>query len=158
MVKEIKSQILVIEKEIDGLISSDAELKERFDQMTSVIGVGKVLAWNMLIKTNEFKSINNPRKLACYAGVVPFDFQSGTSIYKRPRVSVMADKTLKKLLHLSAMRVIQIKGELQTYYQRKVAEGKNKMSILNAVRNKIIARICAVVNNRRIFENRLLLS
>ncbi|MBK6835404.1 MAG: transposase [Bacteroidetes bacterium] len=36
----------------------------------------------MLVKTNEFKSINNPRKLACYAGVVPFEFKSGISIYK----------------------------------------------------------------------------
>ncbi|WP_366836626.1 transposase [Lutibacter sp.] len=36
-------------------------------------------------------------------GVVPFEHQSGSSIYRRPRVSYIADKGLKKLLHLSAM-------------------------------------------------------
>ena len=43
------------------------------------------------------------------------------------------------------MSVIRRRGELQDYYQRKVAEGKNKMLVLNAVRNKIIHRIYAAV-------------
>lgn len=43
------------------------------------------------------------------------------------------------------MAAIRKKGELQDYYQRKVGEGKNKMLVLNAVRNKIIHRIYAAV-------------
>lgn len=48
------------------------------------------------------------------------------------------------------MSSIRVKGELQDYYQPvrrcgKVNEGKNKMSVLNAVRNKLIHRIYAVV-------------
>lgn len=43
------------------------------------------------------------------------------------------------------MSASQVKGELQTYYQRKVAEGKNKMLVLNAVRNKLIHRVYSVV-------------
>ena len=158
MIKEIEIQIAVVEKELNMIIQEDVELKQQYAFITSVQGVGKVLAWTILVKTNEFKSINDPRKLACYAGVVPFEYKSGTSIHKKPRVSFMADKTLKKLLHLSAMRVIQLKGDLQTYYQRKVNEGKNKMLVLNAVRNKLIARICATVKNQRNYEVSLLLS
>jgi hypothetical protein len=52
-----------------------------------------------------------------------------------------AQKRLKSLFHLGAMSAIQVSGELQTYYQRKVAEGKNKMLVLNAVRNKLIHRV-----------------
>jgi transposase len=158
VINEIEYQILSVEKELHSLIEEDAELKQKYEYITSVQGVGKVLAWTMLVKTNEFKTINEPRKLACYAGVVPFEYQSGSSVYKKPRVSFMADKTLKKLLHLSAMRAIQLKGDLQNYYQRKVNEGKNKMLVLNAVRNKIVARICAMVNKQRKYEINLLLS
>lgn len=43
------------------------------------------------------------------------------------------------------MAAIRAKGELQDYYQRKVKEGKNKMLVLNAVRNKLIHRVYAVV-------------
>lgn len=43
------------------------------------------------------------------------------------------------------MAAIRTRGELQDYYQRKVQEGKNKMLVLNAVRNKLIHRVYAVV-------------
>lgn len=152
IIEALDKQLQVIETEINQIIHSDDQLKKNFEFVTSVQGVGKVLAWTMIIKTNEFKSINDARKLACYAGVVPFGYQSGTSINRKPRVSSMADKTLKKLLHLCAMRAIQLKGDLQTYYKRKVEEGKNKMLVLNAIRNKIIARVCATVKNQRKYE------
>lgn len=158
LIKVIEDQIKSTEAQITAMIEQDQELKDKYHYLESVQGVGKVLAWTMLVKTNEFKSINEPRKLACYAGVVPFEFQSGTSIHKRPRVSPMADKNLKKLLHLSAMRAVRLKGDLQDYYQRKVAEGKNKMLVLNAVRNKIVARICSVIKNKRFYQNDLVLS
>lgn len=158
LISNIKKQMLEIEQRMMDLINEDSSLKIQFKHLTSVQGVGKVLAWAMLIKTNEFKSINNPRKLACYAGVVPFDFQSGTSISKRPRVSVMADKALKKILHMAAMRAIQLSGDLKDYFNRKVAEGKHKMCVLNAVRNKIVARICAVINKQKVYQINLQLS
>lgn len=158
IIKQIDKQILEVEKQIMEIIENDTELSNKYRFITSVQGVGKVLAWYMIVKTNEFKSINDPRKLACYAGVVPFEYQSGTSIHRRPRVSLMADHTLKKLLHLSAMRAIRLNGELRNYYLRKIEEGKNKMLVLNAVRNKIVARICSVVNNQRIYQNNLVLS
>ena len=43
-------------------------------------------------------------------------------------------------------------GELREYYLRKVAEGKNKMSVLNAIRGKIVLRIFAVIKNNRLYE------
>ena len=43
------------------------------------------------------------------------------------------------------MAVIQINGEYKTYYNRRTAEGKNKMSTLNIIRNKLLFRVFAVV-------------
>ena len=45
-----------------------------------------------------------------------------------------------------------MQGDLQEYYIRKVAEGKNKMSVLNAVRNKLVLRIFACINQDREYE------
>ena len=112
----------------------------------------------LITKTNEFKSIQEPRKLACYCGVAPFSHSSGTSVNRKPRVSHLADKELKKMLHLGAMSAIRLDNDLREYYLRKTLEGKNKMSTLNAVRNKIIHRAFAVIKNKKPYENRLLLS
>ena len=65
-------------------------------------------------------------------------------------MSQHARKRLKSLFHLGAMAAIRARGELQDYYQPvrrcgKVKEGKNKMLVLNADRNKLIHRVYAVV-------------
>ena len=134
-----------IDKAIEQLIEDDAQLKRLFGLMTSVPGIGPATATEVVIATNELKSITDPKKMACHAGVAPFNFQSGSSVRGRPGVSQYARKRLKFLFHLAAMAAIRAKGELQDYYQRKVGEGKNKMLVLNAVRNKLIHRIYAVV-------------
>ena len=138
----IDKQIIAIEKEILELIKEDEKLNRMYKVITSVHGIGFVTASYILVTTNEFININNPKKYACYSGVVPFEHSSGSSVRGKTRVSQMANKNIKTLLHLAALSTIQMQGDLQEYYNRKVAEGKNKMSVLNAIRNKLILRIC----------------
>lgn len=139
--KEIKQ----IEKELDKLINKDSNLKRLYVLARSVPGIGKITALSLLYFTNEFKQYQNSKQLACYCGVAPFERTSGTSVKGKSRVSPFANKTLKKLLHLVALSSIQSNRELNQYYMRKVAEGKNKMLVINAIRNKILHRLCAVI-------------
>jgi len=155
-VDEITRQISAVEKEIKRVIDSDDRLRNLYSIVTSVEGVGFVTAVYMLISTNEFISINDARKYACYSGVVPFEHSSGTSVRGKNRVSHVADKNAKKLLHMAALTVIQHKGELQDYYHRKVQEGKNKMCVLNAIRNKLILRIFSCVQRGEPFKKEYL--
>lgn len=134
-----------IDKAIELLIETDSQLKELFGLVTSVPGIGTATATEVVIATNELKTITDPKQMACHAGVAPFEYKSGTSIRSRPGVSQHARKRLKSLLHLGAISAIRVKGELREYYQRKVGEGKTKMSVINAVRNKLIHRVYAVV-------------
>lgn len=153
LVKDYNIQIKQIESEILCLIKNDQKLHHLYSLITSVKGVGLVTAAHILVATNEFINISDPKKFGCYCGVVPFKHTSGTSIRGKERVSHMANKPLKTLLHLCAISAIKIKGELRDYYLRKVATGKNKMLVVNAVRNKIVLRIFACVNNNRRYEN-----
>ena len=63
----------------------------------------------------------------------------------------MANASLKTKLHLCVMVAIQHDPELKTYYERKVKEVKNKMLVINAVRNKLVHRITAVVKRQTPF-------
>ena len=151
-VEALKKQIADIEKKIRSLIKQDEVLCKLFTFVTSVDGVGEVIFWEMIVTTNEFKLFTCPRKFACYAGVSPFEHSSGTSIRGKTRVSQFANKKMKKLFHMGAMAAICKEGELADYYYRKVEEGKSKMAVLNAVRNKIIHRIFACVRENRKYE------
>ena len=158
LISNIDKQLKIIEHKIELIIQEDQILQDQSNRLRTIPGVGKVLTWMMITKTQGFCRINNPRKMACYAGVVPFDHQSGTSLRFKPKVSVFADKELKKVLHLAAMSAIRLDNELRVYYLRKVEEGKNKMSILNAIRNKIIHRIFALINNETIYQKDFVIS
>jgi transposase len=158
VVAALREAIKMLDRKITAVIQASQELKVMRERLCSVPGIGPVLSAAFIVITNGGKRLLDPRKLACYAGIVPFDYQSGSSIYRKPRVSLMADKGFKKLLHLAALRVIQLPGELQSYYLRKVAEGKNKMLVINAIRNKIVLRACAVLRNENFYTPPLTLS
>lgn len=147
VLKSIGKSIRKAEVRIEELIQEDEKIRENIELITSIPGIGVQNAVNMVIATNNFKAFSSAKHLACYAGVVPFQNQSGT-IIKRDRISKMANRTLKKLLHMAAMAAVRFDNELKAYYKRKVEEGKNKMSVLNAVRNKLIHRIMAVLKRR----------
>jgi transposase len=150
--KAIEQDIKRADDAIEMLIKADEGLNRLFGLVTSVSGIGKVTAVQVIVTTNEFKDINNPKKFACYAGVAPFTDDSGKLI-KKARVSHMANKKVKTLLHLSAIVAIQYNPDLKLFYQRKVQQDKkNKMSVINAVRNKLILRIFACVNQNRPYE------
>ena len=141
----LKEEQKMVEQQIKELIQTDARLKELFELMVSVPGIGPVIATELLVATNEMQVINDPKKLACHAGVAPFEYRSGSSIRGRTKVSHQARKRLKALIHLGTMSAIQVKGDLQDYYERKLKEGKPTMLVINAARNKLIHRVCAVV-------------
>ena len=112
-------------------------------------GIGHLTAVYLICCTHNFLGKITGKQLACYAGVVPFEHSSGISIKGRNRVHKMANKDLKKMLHMSALSAIQYYPEFKQYYNRKKEEGKHSMSVLNAIRNKIVLRVVAVVNNQK---------
>ena len=97
-------------------------------------------------------SFDTPRQFACYSGCAPFENSSGVSLRGKPKVHFIANRKMKSLLHMAAINAITFNTELKTYYQRKVAEGKHPMSVLNSVRFKLICRIFSVVKRGEAFQ------
>lgn len=152
-INALKKDVKNVEKQIDELIKKDPELNHLFELITSVKGISKVTATEIIITTNEFKDIDDPKKFGAFAGCVPFERSSGKK-KGRPKVSSIANKKMKALLHMAAMSAIKYCKELKEYYERKVSEGKNKMLVINNVRNKLILRVFACVNkNQKYNEN-----
>jgi transposase len=141
----LSKQIEAIEKEMIALINDDQKVKQLYALIVSVKGVGLIVAANIIVVTNCFMGFTDSRKFACYAGIAPFEKQSGTSLKTKAKVSHYANKKIKLLLNLSASSAVLADPELKAYYHRRIESGKSKMSTLNIVRNKIVHRIFAVV-------------
>jgi len=135
-----------IESEILEVIASDSDLQKNYDLLVSITGIAFVNAVNIILYTNNFTGFANARAYACYIGVAPFAYQSGTSISKRTRVSKLANRRLKADLSQAAVSAIGHDPELRNYYRRKIAQGKDYGKVLNAVKFKLVERMFAVVN------------
>jgi transposase len=144
LVKELKR----MKERIAELVASNEKLAIDAKLLQSIPGIGEQVSLNFISITNGMTSFETAKQLACYAGVVPFPNQSGT-VVRKDRVSRFANKKLKKLLHLAAMAAVKAQGDLRNYYLRKVKEGKNKMAVLNAVRNKLVHRMVAVLKRQQ---------
>lgn len=143
--KHLVSQIASIEKAMDLLLKQEQKLNKQYKLCKTVKGVGRILAVQMLIHTHGFSRFENSRQFSAYSGIVPYPYQSGTSINGRNKTHSIADIKMKSLLSIAAISAIQHDSELKIYYEKRVAEGKNKMLVLNIIRNKIVSRIFATV-------------
>jgi len=153
MIDAIAVQIISIEKEIDRIISHDLELTRLQKLLTGITGIGKVTARFLIIYTNGFTSFKTWRKFASYIGIAPFPNRSGTSIKGRNKVSNLANKEGKALFHLCAACAIRCNPEMKAYYKKRLEKGKHKMSTLNIIRNKLLARAFAVVERGTHYVN-----
>lgn len=148
MIKALSVQIKTVEAHIQTVIQSDQNFRQTQILLCSIKGVGRIIAAHMIALTENFKRFSDARKFNCYAGLAPFKHESGSSIKSRSRISHLANKEIKTLLNLAAFCAIRFDLELKQYYQRRVSEGKRKMSCLNIIRSKIVARMFAVVKRQ----------
>ncbi|MBD8487122.1 IS110 family transposase [Echinicola sp. CAU 1574] len=141
----LDKQIETVEREIDRLLHKEELLLNQYNLINSVKGIGPQTAVALIVLTEGFTLFNSWRKFASYAGTAPFPNQSGT-FRGTTRTSKLANKRIKTLLTLCAGTAIQYSPEMKIYYQKRVSEGKSKMSTLNVIRNKLLSRAFAVVN------------
>jgi transposase len=141
----LKESLKKLDAAIQKTITSDMELLRLYKLALSVPAIGTQTAAALLCDTRAFKGYENAGQLSSYCGVVPFGYRSGTSIRGKNKVHPMANKNLKRLLHMCVLSGIRKYPEFKDYYERKIAEGKHAMSVINALRNKLVIRVAAVV-------------
>ncbi len=141
----LEKQVKSIETRIKDILSEDASMSKNYELLTSLKGVGLVVACQLIYHTGNFTRFASWRAFSSYCGTAPFKHESGTSIHRRKQCHYLGDRKMKSLLSMASVSAIQHDSELRLYYNRKLAEGKDKMLVINNVRNKLIARAFAVV-------------
>lgn len=106
------------------------------------------IALTAVVLTDNFTKFDQWRKFASYSGTAPFPNSSGTSVRGKTKVSNLANKKMKALLDQGAKSAIQHSPEMRMFYNNRIKNGKSKMSTINIIRNKLIARMFAVIKRK----------
>lgn len=124
-------------REIDDHFDQSPDLKQERDRLKTIRGVGEVSANRLLclLKRHRFESA---RQAAACAGLIPMEYESGTSVRKRPRLSKPGDPKLRATLYMAAIVASKHNPELRRIYESLVQRGKSKMSALGALMRHLV--------------------
>ncbi len=148
MIAILTKEIQKLEAKMQQIVQANEALDTNYNLTISVKGIGPQTALMILIHTANFTKFKTWRKFASYCGVAPFPHQSGSSIKGRTKVSHLANKKLKSILNMCAVTSIQHNLEMKLFYERRIESGKNKMSTINIIRNKLISRVFSAVKRQ----------
>ncbi len=136
----LTNQSKALQREINDHINSDPDLKQKYTLLQTIPGVGERVAEQMtaLLVAHRF---TRAEQLAAYLGLVPVEWQSGSSIKGRPHLSKAGPAHLRKLLYMPAVVATKCNPHISAMYKRLLANGKSKMSAMGAAMRKL-AHLC----------------
>jgi transposase len=145
--QSLRDGIAFLDKQLDALqheitqhIDNDPDLHGKRNLLLSIPGVGERVAQHMtaLLAAHNF---DTAEQLAAYLGLVPVEWQSGSSIKGRPRMSKAGPAHLRKLLYMPAIVATQCNPHIRALYLRLLERGKPKMAAIGAAMRKL-AHLC----------------
>lgn len=148
---QLGETIIALEKEMETIIRENIYWRAKIHNLRTVRGVGKVMTYNIFVLSNAFSTELDHKKLAAYLRICPYQYQSGSSIKKRPKSPKYGPEIMRKLLHLAARTLSINDNDFKSYYLRKKEEGKPGMLVLNNIANKLLKLICAIANSDKPF-------
>jgi transposase len=141
-IRQLTDKIKRFDQKISRLIESDDDLSGKAKLMTSVKGVGAVLAGTLLAHLPELGQLNR-QKIASLVGVAPFDQDSG----KRTGVrSIRGGRpAVRTVLYMAAVTAIRFNHAIKAFHDRLEQKGKSFKVRVVACMRKLLSILNAVI-------------
>lgn len=144
VIQKLTVEIENIEAMITDIISSDPDMQNKIDRISSVPGVGKTTAAVLLADLPELGTLNR-RQIAALVGLAPMNRDSGQ--FRGKRMTGSGRKSVRTALFMATLAVTQFNPLLKTFYKHLVEQGKPKMVALVAVMRKLIIILNSMLKN-----------
>jgi transposase len=148
----LQGQIKETERAISEHINSHPLLKGQRDLLTSIPGIGKITAALLLGELGEVGNYKSGRQVAAHAGLTPKQFQSGSSVKGKPRLSKMGNVHLRKGLYMCAVVAKHHNPIIKAFCHRLLAAGKPTMLVVAAAMRKLLLIAFAVLKSQTPFN------
>jgi transposase len=146
--QEIKHTEELIRKHIKG----NPTLRQQSELLDSIPGIAETTAALLLSEITEIKQYRSARQVAAYAGLVPRERQSGTSLRGRTRLSKIGNARLRRALYFPAITALRCSSFFQSWAEGLLKRGKSKMSVICAVMRKLIHLAYGVLKSEKPFD------
>ena len=160
-VRYLETEIKRFKKHIGEAIKSTASLQKDYELLLTIPGIGAKTAWSMLVVLRSRRFASAP-EVASYLGLNPIEKQlqdsascrslSGTTRYRRPRLSKAGNGRFRQALYFPAMVATRKNPDIKAQYDRLLAADKSKMCALGAAMRKLVHICYGVLKHQRPYE------
>lgn len=148
----LRQRIADLESEIERIAQRTAQHDAQIQLLTSIPGIGLITAIRFLAEVPDFRRFARAGQLAAYAGLVPKQHSSGTSVHRKATLSKAGNAHLRNAFYMPALSAARFNPVIRCFADRLAARGKAKMTIIAAVMRKLLTIAYGVLKSGRPFD------
>lgn len=152
-IKHSLKQIELLNEQIDEL---DNKIKEVMDEIASPIlsipGISYTLGSIIISEIGNIERFSSPCKLLAFAGLDPTVKQSGTFNATHIKISKRGSKLLRYALIKAASITIWNSETFNTYYSKKISQGKSHNNVVCHVAHKLVRIVFKILKENINFK------
>lgn len=152
IIKTLQNQIITLEQQIETFIEQHPDLKKKQALLMSIKGIGATTANLLLAEMYDLAEYKNARAAAADAGVTPSHHQSGTSIWRRAKMSKVGKSTVRAGLYWPARTAMKYNPIIQVFKERLLKKGKSNKVIIGAAMRKLLHIAFGVLKSGKPFD------
>jgi transposase len=152
LIAHLTEQIKKTEALIRSHIDSHPGLRRQRELLDSIPGVGEATTAVLPAEVPDIKEYRSARQVAAFAGLVPRERQSGSSVRGRVRLSKVGNARLRKALYFPAITALRCSPFFQAWAEGLRHRGKSKMSVIRAAMRKLVHLAYGVLKTGRPFD------
>jgi transposase len=145
IIDALERELQRLDDDIDSTVKGSPLWRAHEELLTSVPGVGKVIARTLLAEMPEIGTLDR-KQVAALAGLAPWTRQSG--MWRGKSMIGGGRSVCRTVLFLAALTATRYNPDLKAFSQRLIAAGKSKMTALIAVARKLLTILNAIIRDQ----------
>lgn len=151
----LEDQLTQVQAALEEHVKAHLHLQAHVKRLRQVPGVGPKNVYLLLVLLYRFGTLTDfkgtSKAITAYVGLDPKLYASGSSLYRRPRISRQGSPFFRHQLYLGALGGVRGNNALRHFYQRLVGRGKPKKLALVAAARKLVTWAWAVFRDEADF-------
>ena len=145
LLKALQRELDSLDDDIDTSVRGSPVWREKEDLLSSVPGVGKVIARTLLAELPELGTLDR-RQIAALVGLAPFTRQSGK--WRGKSFISGGRASCRTVLFTGALVAARHNPDLKAFRQRLIDAGKPKIVAIIAVARKLLTILNAIIRDK----------
>lgn len=150
IVRALETELKDLDDDIGTAVRASPAWRETEDLLTSVPGVGPIVARTLIAELPEIGRLDR-KEIAALAGLAPFTRQSGQ--WRGKSFIAGGRACVRTVLYMGALTASRFNPVLKAFFDTLVRAGKPKKVALIAVARKLLTILNAIVRDRKPWQS-----